>query len=478
MTTPQLALLLGAVTATAVVALLAQFIPAQPDLRDVLTRLSPPFGGGPDRVKEGPTDGIAPGSRVQLGVSVPGTFGAVHLPWTARHGEWDPPRLFTDRMERGPLGQREHRHVFEETADGGTLVRDRVTLSPLPEGLAPLNRAAAPLMRRQLDRIFAYRERQLRGDLDFHDQHGGPRLRIAVAGASGLIGTQVCALLQTGGHRVLRLVRGGTTGEGTIGWDPAEGVLDPRDLEGVDVVIHLAGASIATRFTPAHKRRILASRLDTTRLLVRAMGQLPADRRPRAFVVSSAVGYYGTGRGDEILTEQTLPGPGFLAHVCQEWEQAAHGAQAYGVRVVNVRTGLVLSPLGGLLRPQLPLLSTGTSGPLAGGRQWQSWIGIDDMAGAVAHLALSEDATGPYNVAAPRPVRQKEFARTVAGVLHRPAPVPAPLAAPKAVLGAQAAEELVAASHRVDVSRLLESGYRFRHENLRECAAHILGRAR
>lgn len=443
-----------------------------------LTRLSPPFGGGPDRVTEGPTDGIAPGSRVQLGVSVPGTFGTVHLPWTARHGEWDPPRLFTDRMERGPLGQWEHRHVFEETADGGTLIRDRVTLSPLPERLKTLNQAAAPLMRRQLDRIFAYRERQLRGDLDFHDHHRGPRLRIAVAGASGLIGTQVCALLQTGGHRVLRLVRGGTTGEGTIGWDPAGGTLDPHDLAGIDVVIHLGGASIATRFTPGNKKKILGSRVASTNLLVRAMGQLPEQQRPRAFVVGSAIGYYGPGCGDEIITEQQPSGNGFLAHVCREWEQAAHGAQVYGVRVVNLRTGLVLSPLGGLLRPQLPLLAAGLSGPLGGGRQWQSWIGIDDMAGAVAHLALSEDAAGPYNVAAPHPVRQKEFARTVAGVLHRPAIIPTPLAAPKAVLGTEAAEEMVAASQRVDVGKLLGSGYRFRHETLRECAAHILGRTR
>lgn len=441
-----------------------------------LPRLSPPFGGGPDRVKQGPTHGIEPDSRVEMGVSIPGTFGTVHLPWTARHGEWDPPRLFTDRMERGPLGQWEHRHFFDETPEGGTLVRDRVALSPLPERLEALNKAVDPLMRRQLDRIFAYRERQLRGDLDFHDQHGGPRLRIAVAGASGLIGTQVCALLTTGGHRVLRLVRGGTTGEGVIGWDPDKGVLDPRDLAGVDVVIHLGGASIATRFTPANKKKILGSRLDTTNLLVRAIGQVPPDQRPRAFVVSSAIGYYGTGRGDEILTEDQPPGPGFLAHVCREWEQAAHGAQVYGVRVVNVRTGLVLSPAGGLLRPQLPLLSAGLFGPLGGGRQWQSWIGIDDMAGAVAHLALSEEATGPYLVAAPNPVRQKEFARIVAGVLHRPAVVPAPLAAPKAVLGTEATEELVAASQRVDVTKLLESGYRFRHENLRECAAHILGR--
>ena len=166
---------------------------------------------------------------------------------------------------------------------------------------------------------------------------------------------------------------------------------------------------------------------------------MPAEKRPRALVVSSAVGYYGTGRGDEVLTEDSPSGDGFLAEVCREWERAAHGAAAYGMRVVNIRTGLVLSPTGGLLKPQLPLMEAGLSGPLGGGKQWQSWIGLDDMAGAVAHLVLSEDAEGPFNVAAPQPVRQKQFAKTVAGVLHRPAVVPTPLAGPKALLGIQAA---------------------------------------
>ena len=441
-----------------------------------LTRLTPPFGGGPDQVTEAPTDGIEPGSRVKLGVSVPGTFGVVHVPWTARHGDWDPPRYFTDRMESGPLGEWEHRHNFEETSAGGTVVRDQITVRALPRAADRFSGLSDKLMRGQLERIFAYRERQLRGDLDFHDQHRGPRLRIAVGGASGLIGTQVCALLETGGHTVIRLERGGTTGSGVIGWDPARGTLDPRDLAGIDVVLHLGGASIATRFTDKNKEEILRSRVDSTRLLVRAIGQLAADERPQALVVGSAVGYHGIDRGDEILSEEQPPGEGFLAHVCEEWEKAAHGAEALGVRVINVRTGLVLTPSGGLLRPQLPLMTAGLSGPLGGGRQWQSWIGIDDMAGAVAHLVLSEDASGPYHVAAPNPVRQKEFARIVAGVLHRPAVVPTPLAGPRALLGPEATRELVAASHRVDVTKLLDTGYRFRHANLRECAEHILGR--
>ena len=224
----------------------------------------------------------------------------------------------------------------------------------------------------QLNRIFAYRERQLKADLAFHDQHDGPRLTIAVAGSSGLVGTQVCALLETGGHTVLRMKRGADTGEGVIGWDPDKGVLNPHDLEGVDVVVHLGGASIATRFTDENKKKIMASRVDSTRLLVRALGQVPAEKRPRALVVSSAVGYYGTGRGDEVLTEDSPSGDGFLAEVCREWERAAHGAAAYGMRVVNIRTGLVLSPTGGLLKPQLPLMEAGLSGPLGGGKQWQS----------------------------------------------------------------------------------------------------------
>lgn len=441
-----------------------------------LTRLTPPFGGGPDKVTEAPTDGIEPGSRVKLGVSVPGTFGTVHVPWTARHGDWDPPHYFTDRMERGPLGEWEHRHNFEETSSGGTLVRDQVTVRALPTSLDKASGPSDKLMRGQLERIFAYRERQLRGDLDFHDEHRGPRLRIAVGGASGLIGSQVCALLETGGHEVVQLKRGGSTGPGVIGWDPTKGRLNPRDLAGIDVVLHLGGSSIATRFTDKNKAEILRSRVASTKLLVRAIGQVPADQRPRALVVGSAVGYHGTDRGDEILAEEQPPGEGFLAHVCDEWEKAAHGAEVFGVRVVNVRTGLVLTPSGGLLRPQLPLMTAGLSGPLGGGKQWQSWIGIDDMAGAVAHLVLSEDASGPYHLAAPNPVRQKDFARIVAGVLHRPAMVPTPLAGPRALLGKEATEELVAASHRVDVSKLLGAGYRFRHADLRACAEHILGR--
>ncbi|MBD2763245.1 TIGR01777 family protein [Kocuria sp. cx-116] len=442
-----------------------------------LPRLTPPFGGGPDQVTEGPTDGIEPGSHVKLGVSVPGTFGTVHVPWTARHGDWDPPRYFTDRMERGPLGEWEHRHNFEETPEGGTLVRDQVTVRTLPRVAEKASGLSDKLMRGQLKRIFAYRERQLRGDLDFHDQHRGPRLRVAVGGASGLIGSQVCALLETGGHEVVRLERGGTTRDGVIGWDPEKGLLNPRDLAEIDVVLHLGGSSIATRFTRKNKEKILHSRVDSTALLVRAIGQVPERQRPRALVVGSAVGYHGTDRGDEILTEDQPPGAGFLAHVCAEWEKAAHGAEVFGVRVINVRTGLVLTPSGGLLRPQLPLMAAGLSGPLGGGRQWQSWIGIDDMAGAVAHLVLSEDASGPYHVAAPNPVRQKDFARIISGVLHRPAVVPTPIAGPRALLGKEATRETVAASHRVDVSKFLDTGYQFRHEGLRECAEHILGRA-
>lgn len=441
-----------------------------------LPRLTPPFGGGPDEVVEGPSRGIEPGSEVKLGVSVPGTFGVVHVPWTARHGEWDPPLLFTDRMEKGPLGQWTHRHHFEETPEGGTLIRDRVTVRALPRALEGLSGLSDPVMRGQLQRIFAYRERQLRADLAFHDRHRGPRLRVAVGGSSGIIGSQVCALLATGGHEVVRLERGGTTGQGVIGWDPARGVLDPRDLAGIDVVLHLGGSSIATRFTAKNKAEILRSRVDSTELLVRAIGQLPEAERPRALVAGSAVGYHGTGRGDEILTEDQGPGKGFLAHVCEQWERAARGAEEFGVRVINLRTGLVLTPNGGLLRPQLPLMTAGLSGPLGGGQQWQSWIGLDDMAGATAHLVLSETASGPYHMAAPVPVRQKEFARIVAGVLHRPAVVPTPAAAPRALLGKEATRETVLAGQRVDVTRLLETGYRFRHETLKECAQHILGR--
>lgn len=300
-------------------------------------------------------------------------------------------------------------------------------------------------------------------------------LNVAMSGANGLIGSALSRHLRALGHRVAPLVRR-AAGPGEIAWNPVSGRLDPDDLEGLDAVVHLAGESVGVRWTRARKARIRASRVQGTQLLSRTLAS--TKRPPRVLVSASAIGIYGD-RGEEVLTEQSLPGPqdDFLAAVGQEWENAAAPARTAGIRVVHPRFGVVLSPDGGALAKMLPPFRLGLGGRLGTGSQWMSWISIDDVAGALLHLILNESLSGPVNLTSPEPLRNRDFTRTLGRVLSRPTVFPVPSAALRLVFGEMANAALLA-SARVMPERLLASGYRFAHPDLESALRHVLGQDR
>lgn len=301
------------------------------------------------------------------------------------------------------------------------------------------------------------------------------RRRIAITGATGFLGTALLDFFGAAGHELLRLTRRPSSGGGRyvdVGWDPAGGQVDAAALEGVDVVIHLAGASVGERWTPAQKRAILDSRVQGTTLISTTLARL--TRPPRVLVSASAVGYYGDG-GDRLLDESAPPANDFLGMVAQQWEGATRAAEEAGIRVVHGRIGLPLSPHGGALERMLLPFKLGGGGRIGSGRQWMSWIALDDMVGAVEHLAFTESARGPFNVVAPNPVRNEEFAHTLGRVLNRPALVPAPAFALRLMFG-EMAEAVLLAGQRVSCEKLVASGYRFRFPTLEEALRYELSR--
>ncbi|OBJ55579.1 TIGR01777 family oxidoreductase [Mycobacterium sp. 1423905.2] len=392
------------------------------------------------------------------------------LRWVAEHqpDSYDPPRRFVDAIGGDGLASLpariavnwRHTHDFEEVAADRTRVIDRVQ-TPVP------GRALRPM--------FVYRHRQLADDLAAHRlaaEHGLNPATVAVTGSSGLVGTALSAFLSTGGHRVIRLVRGPAQGEHERRWNPEEP--DPDLFAGVDAVIHLAGASIAGRFSEQHRKAIRDSRIGPTRRLAQVVARTPNG--PGVLITASAIGYYGYDRGDATLTEDSERGDGFLADVVADWEDAAAPAEQDGVRVVRVRTGIVQSPLGGTLRLLRPLFSAGLGGRLGDGRQWLSWIGIDDLIDVYHRALWDTDLSGPVNAVAPQPVSNSEYTRVLAAVLRRPAALPVPPIGPRILLGEQGARELAFASQRVVPNRLIGAGHRFRQPDLDSALRHILGR--
>jgi uncharacterized protein (TIGR01777 family) len=298
-------------------------------------------------------------------------------------------------------------------------------------------------------------------------------MKILVSGASGLIGTALLPALRAEGHSVGRLVRpeAGRAGPGDVAWDIGAGTLDAAALARFDAVVHLAGASVAAlRWTTAVRERIRASRIDSARLLARAIAA--QERPPRVLVQASAVGYYGD-RGDEILTESSAPGSGFLSRTCIDWEAAAAPAAARGVRVVFLRFGVVLSARGGALAKMLPVFRLGIAGRIGGGRQFMPWLALDDAVGIVRHAILAEALAGPVNAVAPEQVTNAGFTRTLGRVLRRPTLIPLPAFAARLALG-DVADEMLLASLRVVPERLAAGGCLFRHPSLEPALESIL----
>jgi uncharacterized protein (TIGR01777 family) len=413
--------------------------------------------------------GIRNGARTVIQVRL----GPLRMRWIAAHRDYVPGRRFVDEQVSGPFSTWVHEHRFEPSGDTASRYTDHIDFSP-PFGTVGAA-AGMWLARHRVERMVGYRQAVLRDDLAAHARfEDQPPMRIAITGATGLLGSAITPYLTTGGHEVIPITRRPGV-PGSIRWDPASGVLDPVPFEGLDAVIHLAGENIGTRWTDERKRRIRESRVKGTRLLAETLARLA--RPPRVLVSASAMGIYGN-RGNEVLTEDSVPeGPpsDFFVEIGREWEAATQPARSAGIRVVLPRFGLVLTPAGGALGRMLLPFRAGIGGPLGSGRQWTSWIAIDDAIGVVHHALFTDDLSGPVNAAAPESVTNREFASTLGRVLRRPAILPAPAPALRLLFG-EMADTALLAGQRLLPAKLVGSGYVFRYPTLEAALRHVLGR--
>ncbi len=429
-------------------------------------RMAPPWITVRVLKREG---GIQDGGRVVLGIRP----GPTDIRWEIRHTAFEEGRMFRDEQVSGPFEKWSHSHRFVAADDGGCFLEDEI------EWAAPLGSAgrlfAEGFIDRELERLFRFRHARLGNDLALHHRYRGKPLRVAITGASGLIGSSLRDFLTSGGHEVIPIARRRSrrAGNGPT-WDPSAGELDPSVFAEVDAVVHLAGESLASlRWSAAKKEKIFQSRRQGTALIARALADLSDP--PQVLISASAVGYYGS-RGTEIITEESSPGNGFLAMVCREWEGATAAALKAGIRVVKLRTGFVVSPLGPGLGKMLPPFKAGLGGRIGNGRQYMSWIDLDDQVGLIHHALTRPGVSGPLNSTAPNPVSNAAFTDTLGRVLGRPTVLPLPALAVKGVLG-EMGTELLLKGARVVPKKALDTGYEFLYPNLEDSLRHQLGKA-
>jgi uncharacterized protein (TIGR01777 family) len=389
------------------------------------------------------------------------------MDWVAEHSGYRRNEQFVDRMVSGPVDSWVHTHRFRAVGASSSEVEDAVAYR------APLGPVGALIVRRHLPRMFTFRHRRTYADLARQAPFAGAGpLRIAVTGASGLVGRELVPFLTTAGHRVDRLVRRKAAGADEISWDPERGEIDAAALEGVDAVVHLAGESFLVPWTRRRKQRIRASRVEGTRLLSAALARL--RRRPRVLVSASGANYYGD-RGDKELDEGAGPGAGFLAELCVEWEAATAPAADADVRVVTLRNGVVLSGRGGALKQMAWPVRLGVGGTLGGGRQYVPWIAVDDLVGAIYQAIHDPTLSGAVNTVAPEQVTNGQLTATLGRVLRRPTVLPVPAAALRALPGGMG-RELVLASVRAGPRALEAAGFRFEFPTLEDAVRFQLGR--
>lgn len=428
-------------------------------------RLAPPWQDLEVVRREG---SITDGSVLEFKVKQ----GPFAMTWEAHHDQHVEGQQFRDVQRRGPFSHWAHVHRFEDLGPGRSALDDRVEYR-LP--LGPLGKLFGGwATRRFLDQMFDFRHRRTMDDVMRHKTYADrPRQKVAITGASGLVGTALSSFLTTGGHEVLPVVRRDAR-EGQIFWKPSDGEIDAAGFEGLDAVVHLAGENIAgRRWNEEHKQRVMESRRQGTRLLCEALAGL--ERKPRVLLSTSAIGIYGD-RGDEVLTEDSAHGDLFLSEVCEAWEEETAAAEAAGIRVVHLRIGLVMTAKGGVLGQVLTLFKLGGGGKLGSGDQYMSWVALDDVVGAIQHALFDEEMRGPVNVVGPAPVTNAAWTKTLGKVLGRPTIAPAPAFALRAALGRQMADELLLASQRVLPKRLEEAGFQFSYPTLESAFRHTLGK--
>jgi len=430
-----------------------------------LERLTPPWADVQVVHRSG---GIKDGGKVGLRIK----RGPTSFRWDLRHLDYVYGKQFRDEQVSGPMRSWVHTHSFAPHPDGGTAVEDEVEVAP------PLGSAGAALgpvfVRRELNRLFRFRYRRLFTDLARHAKYADrPRLRIAISGASGMVGSSLRHFLTTGGHEVIPLVRDSRNLEGgAVFWNPATGVIDEKSLTRVDAVVHLAGTPIANgRWTEARKRSIKQSRVRGTELLARTLATM--KNGPKVFVSASAVGFYGD-RGAANMTESDRAGKGFLAEVCRAWEGATKPAERAGVRVVTLRTGVALSPAGGALGQMLLPFKMGAGGRLGSGKQYMSWIDLDDLTALIYHALYDDSLRGVVNATAPHPVTNATFTSALGRALGRPTVLPVPGLAVKAAYG-ELGTELLLWGQRVLPRKITEAGFDFFYDGVEESLRFQLG---
>lgn len=425
--------------------------------KDALLRLSPPWAWPEGLRQEGSIETLG---RVSMRIPL----GPLRLPWEGRHTACEPPFFFQDVQTRGPFAFWEHSHYFHPH-DQGCRMED-VLRYALPAGILG-DIIAGKGVEKRLRHLFDYRHKILEEDLTHPPVQP---MRILISGSSGLVAESLIPALTTAGHTWIPLVR--TQGiPKTRYWNPERGEADPKILEGIDAVLHLGGEPIGEgAWTPEKKARILQSRVLGTRLLAQAIRK--AHTPPKVFLSASAIGYYGNRKGI-LLTEDHGRGEGFLAHVCQRWEEEAMGVQDL-CPVIRLRIGIGLTPRGGALSRLHPLFFSGLGGVIGKGHGWMSWIAMEDLVRAIRFLLETPGISGPVNLTAPHPVRARDFARILARVLHRPQVFHLAPSLLHALLG-EMGKEVLMTSTRALPTRLEAAGFRFRYPDLESALVMLLG---
>lgn len=431
-----------------------------------IERLSPPWA--PARLIRR-TGGLETGAEVELDLS---PFWPFSFRWRARHIEYVKNSMFRDIQVEGPFAHWLHTHRFIPDGPESSFLEDSIQYALPVHNLS--GRVFTGMTHNRLEKIFAYRHETTAADMADHRKSGLKPLNILVTGSSGVIGQALIPFLTTGGHRVIRLVRQPPLpGTGSMYWNPDVGNIDLYDPDNIDAVIHLSGENIGQgKWNASKKKRIIESRTRGTALLARELAKL--ENPPKVFLCASAIGYYGE-RGDDLLVETDSPGDDFISDVCRAWEAAASPAAAAGIRTVFLRIGVVLTPLGGALKRLLPIFQTGLGGRIGSGNQYISWIGIDDVFGAIMHAMADTQMEGPVNLVAPNPVTNAEMTATLGKILSRPTVFPVPERIFRMAFG-QMGKETVLSSTRVRPQRLIEAGYQFRHPDLETTLRFVLGK--
>ena len=407
------------------------------------------------------------------------SIGPIKRKWIARHHSVVENETFSDRMIKGPFGKWNHQHSFVGSGNN-TEIQDTIDWK-LPLHILTGWTTAITVIPR-MNQMFRYRSEKVANDLtQINKTRDLPRQRVLVSGSTGMIGLQLCAFLEAAGHEVHRLLRidsklpADINSENVIRWNDKTGDVIKGNMNGFDSVIHLAGAGIGDkRWSPKRKDIIRNSRVIPTTNLSKILAGL--DQPPKAFLSGSAIGYYGD-QGTTLVDESSSKGDGFLSEICSEWEQASSVAEEAGIRVSHLRSGIVISPLGGALAKLLLPTKMGGGGPVGGGRQIQSWISLDDEIYAIHHLMMQDTSQGAYNLTSPNSVSQKVFAKKLGRVLRRPAFMPLPKFALQLMFG-EMGKVLIIEGQDVKPTRLQESGFVFTYSDLENCLRNCLGRVK